>query len=130
MKIIYNIFKIPALILHELSHLVMMFLTLNILYLKKIEISKNKNFTYDVLIKSSKPRFFIIEIIISMSPFLNFLITIILMINNIHFIFLLLYLLLTLKISIPSKRDFNNIKDFNKPIDPEEDLNNYLNSIS
>lgn len=103
----YLYFSFPALFLHELSHLVMCFLTLTVPFGFRLNLING-------LVKYDVPKNTIVNFLINMSPFLNFLIVLVLAFLHTAFFVIFIYLLLTYKVSLPSEIDYHNVRNFRK----------------
>lgn len=103
----YLYFSFPALFLHELSHLLMCVLTLTQPFGFRLNLING-------CVKYITPTNRFTNIAINLSPFLNFIIAGFLIAINVYFIVLLVYLILTYKVSLPSRIDYENIKKFGK----------------
>ena len=118
---IYNIFTLPSLFLHELSHLIIMVLTLNIHQLYKIDIKITKNFaTVGVILRRYEMTpFFLTEFLIASSPILLFILFVILSFYYPIFIYIVIYQILAFKTTLPSSNDvsmmeYRRFKSFKK----------------
>ena len=103
-KVIYNIFLLPALFLHELSHFIMMLLMF--VRPQRFIIS---SVLYNDFGGFIEPRndinYNLSNIFISLSPLTIIVLSIILPFFNLWFLLFLLYLLLAYKAALPSKID-------------------------
>lgn len=101
----YIWFSFPALFLHEASHVLLCLLTLNLPIAFKLNLNYGE-------VKYFTPKNKIVNVLINLSPIFNFIVSSILILVNFNFIWLLLYLLLTYKVSLPSQIDYRNIREF------------------
>ena len=103
LTIIINIFNIPMLILHELFHFITALLINIKVYGFKISSPLKNNFYGSVLSLLNKN--YIKNIIVSTSPIMIVIISFILPFINFNFIYFSFYVLLTIKVALPSKED-------------------------
>ena len=103
----YLYFSFPALFLHELSHLLMCFLTFTLPFGFRLNLLRGH-------VKYFTPKSAFVNLLINLSPFFNFLVAGFLIAFNSIFVVFLVYLILTYKVSLPSRVDYDNIKNFRK----------------
>lgn len=103
----YLYFSFPALFLHELSHLFMCVFTLTQPFGFRLNLING-------CVKYITPKSAFVNGLINLSPFINFLIAGFLIAINSAFVALLVYLILTYRVSLPSKIDYDNIRNFGK----------------
>lgn len=106
-KIIKNYFSYPALLIHEFLHIIfslLLFVKIKTFYITS---PKHKGFSARLEIKNDIS--FFKTVIISIAPILSIIIFLILSINNNWYLIGLFYLLLNIKISLPSKLDILRI---------------------
>lgn len=103
----YLYFSFPALLLHEISHLLVCVLTLTTPYGFRINLING-------CVKYFTPKSRIVNALINLAPFLNYIVAGFLIAFSTYFVFFLIYLILTYKISLPSLVDYKNIRNFGK----------------
>lgn len=104
---IYIYFSFPALVLHELAHLFACILTLTM----------PSGFRVGLLsggVRFLVPRSAVVNALINLAPIFNFFVAGFLVAINTYFVFYLIYLILTYKISLPSRVDYDNIRNYGK----------------
>lgn len=113
MKYLLNLFKTPALIFHELCHIVFAWLTLS--KVEEITIHKSdtfkKDFSYsvEVVIIAKKK---ILNSIVSLAPFFGTVILLFTSVIVFDNLYVLIYTVLCFKIFVPSEEDINSMVDY------------------
>lgn len=108
---IFSVFAVPALIIHELSHIVSLIFTLHTF--RKINIITNPDdWSIRVSINRLPGRNLLEEFIISMSPF--FVSLVVMGVCSVYCPYVIIYMLITSYVLIPSSEDFDNLLNYKK----------------
>jgi hypothetical protein len=109
---ILNIYSYGSLFLHELSHIIMIYLVGAKLY--KIDITKEKNYDLEVLVYSDRFLSKIKTMLVAYSPILMIILIGVLAIFSNVFLILFLYTLTNLRsgLALPSKIDIDSVKNY------------------
>ena len=136
---IYRIMCLPSFIAHELSHLIMLLILFRKYYGIGFNVDNYKTFEYSGYVKIrpsmncfniesvNHKKIKIYNFLFFMSPFMVWVIFIVLSFYYFFPIYIICYLLFTVRISIPSKYDFNGVKFFG--IDRENKSDDYYDII-
>jgi hypothetical protein len=122
-----NLFSFPVLVLHELLHIIIALIVF--VKIKDFHITsfKMKNFHATVELESFENKYK--NFFIALAPFLALISMIILSFINSYFLIGLVYLLLNLKMTLPSKLDIQNILLFKYKNEFDNDID-YIIFIS
>lgn len=108
---LYTYFSLPALILHELSHIVMGIFSCYLFNINDSIIGKNSNGNFYALLMPKKIKKNILQsIFVPLAPLYLIIIIAFLSLFNITFFIILLYLIITYKYSFPSEGDLLHVK--------------------
>lgn len=115
LRFVYNVFCVPALVIHELMHIISAFLVGSTV--SGIEIIKHDNFSKDFSLRVeiyAYSRFSIQNFITALSPIFAIFIPIVLFGFGfgVSAIILAVYQLLALKVVLPSKGDIDMIRSY------------------
>lgn len=102
LKNIYLYFCYPALVIHELTHLVACIITFTMPSRVKIGLC-------DGYVKYVTPKYLLTKVIINLAPLFFYILISIISFFNPYFLILFIYLTITYKISFPSETDYKNV---------------------
>lgn len=118
LKILFNLFCIPALIIHEFSHAIMIFLTFRKVTDIYFQLRKKENgkimYMTGATISNKPSRNLLSQILVSLSPLMVILTFAIFSFFSITCLIIFNYLLLSFKYSLPSDGDLKRIKNYKK----------------
>jgi len=111
--IIIGIFGLPALFIHELSHVIMFILLGKPIKSIEFNITNKEKFFYNACVNSYKCKSLFTTVLTSLSPLLVWIILIILSFFYTFPIYIIIYFVLCFNVMLPSKCDFDNVRCFN-----------------
>lgn len=122
----YFLFSFPALLLHEMTHIIIALLFFKKVYNVDFKFKDKDKFHYSITVNTNVSRYKITEIFISLSPMITLMVMYILsyLYPIVGFIFIP-YSIIYMKSILPSDLDYENIKNY-KNFDTEIENNLFI----